>query len=1268
MVRKKTISVYYITQSCLKGLGELFAANKYSLLSSSGLRISLTFLEVFLWIIKNFSYLTSFWIMSLLASSRWTVCSKGRRNYSKCHSIYSKHFLSLFSTFENAWTTLFVLLTLFDSGNSSSVISTGTIINTPLISQSGSLIPSSLSTDTNSHIIGNFSVITQNIFPQESNNTIGLRSVASVGSTEFSTTEERPTMTSSESVWESTTMETISLKTFNSSPSKTLISHDQTINVPSHSSPTRLLATEVETRSKDSISMAPITSKIPTTERSPLSETSDVSVSKIGSTFMTSHTKASSVTTSTSNPPPGLLPITGLRNSVASLWTASTKTLLSTDYQSNSTTVSSSVRSTVSRLKELSPSLKYSSPYSPTHLVSASTSGVSPILESLLPSFQTPVTSIPTEVPVVSSSESLVSSSLYSILISKSTHELTLTPSVELLTLPSQSTFLPPSSLPPQSPSSSAPTLSQSSSLPTTTSPSSSSVRSNISPSSSTSRTHFNASSLSPWAATQQAVSSVSFLTLPMSTTTSTQESSSTPSVDLLTSQSTLSPSSLPPQSPSLTPSSSRPKLSQSPSLPTTISTLTSTPLSYSLIPTSPLKTSRSSSASLSSPSLSLLLSPLPSSTVLPPVSSPSLLHLPLSSSSPLSSSLVVSLSRMSSPAVSPTTLPSISSPSSLHSQSVPQSASSSSPSSSSSMLIFLSSSPSSELSLLLASLSSSSAAALTSASSTSSIKRTSLPWPLHSASNPSSSLTPSPGPLSPPNVAPSTTLESSSSSLQPSLPLQSQPLPSSSLFSLPAPSIPFLTLSSPLKTAQPSFPSVSLPETTMTSINLSLTQISSSFISWSNYLLQKSSLVNNSTTYNVTSQKTSNVIAAVASSGIFGETPTSFMSSSIALVTSTTSPPDEPRILNLRFSLINETFHGDLNNASSAKFVTLSARVNFTLWELLNPFKIGLVDVRILQFSNGSVKVDSELVISSASNVTAQDVNQSLWTGNGSNSEGFIFGHIMVKETCTSGYCRNSGSCQEGTLGAKCSCSAGFVGRRCAQVAAFPVDGKYSDWSEFTDCTKTCGGGQKSRRRSCTNPSPQNGGKDCTSLGPDTEYADCNVDVSCPVSSEIWIAVGISCGAFLIILILLVLLCLRRRRKKAEENKRSMDLYNSNGHRNTPIPLEVIYEDKTIPKPSNKGHLNPEFIGEDDDDNDIYKAQLLLFLKQSHLIRPNVYPDEQDNNSDTSDYSRKNSRRVSALSAASDKNQGDNDKPVVELETAGQTQHDKKELPSTEL
>ena len=110
---------------------------------------------------------------------------------------------------------------------------------------------------------------------------------------------------------------------------------------------------------------------------------------------------------------------------------------------------------------------------------------------------------------------------------------------------------------------------------------------------------------------------------------------------------------------------------------------------------------------------------------------------------------------------------------------------------------------------------------------------------------------------------------------------------------------------------------------------------------------------------------------------------------------------------------------------------------------------------------------------------------------------------------------------------------------------------------------------------------------------------------------------------------------------------------FQSNGH-STTIPLEVIYEDKTVHKTTFKGHSNPEFIGDDeDDDNDIYKAQLLLFLKQSHLIRPHIYPEEQDNNSDTSDYSRKNSRKVSAISTASDKVEEDTNEPAADTESA---------------
>ena len=61
-------------------------------------------------------------------------------------------------------------------------------------------------------------------------------------------------------------------------------------------------------------------------------------------------------------------------------------------------------------------------------------------------------------------------------------------------------------------------------------------------------------------------------------------------------------------------------------------------------------------------------------------------------------------------------------------------------------------------------------------------------------------------------------------------------------------------------------------------------------------------------------------------------------------------------------------------------------------------------------------------------------------------------------------------------------------------------VDGKYTEWSQWTECTATCGGGTQSRSRSCTNPAAQNGGKSCLDqgLGPELETQMCNVE-PCP-------------------------------------------------------------------------------------------------------------------------------------------------------------------------
>ena len=41
-------------------------------------------------------------------------------------------------------------------------------------------------------------------------------------------------------------------------------------------------------------------------------------------------------------------------------------------------------------------------------------------------------------------------------------------------------------------------------------------------------------------------------------------------------------------------------------------------------------------------------------------------------------------------------------------------------------------------------------------------------------------------------------------------------------------------------------------------------------------------------------------------------------------------------------------------------------------------------------------------------------------------------------------------------------------------------MDGGVGTWSSWTPCSKLCGGGSQSRERSCDNPTPKNGGKDC--------------------------------------------------------------------------------------------------------------------------------------------------------------------------------------------
>ncbi|XP_077358108.1 A disintegrin and metalloproteinase with thrombospondin motifs 14 isoform X1 [Festucalex cinctus] len=53
--------------------------------------------------------------------------------------------------------------------------------------------------------------------------------------------------------------------------------------------------------------------------------------------------------------------------------------------------------------------------------------------------------------------------------------------------------------------------------------------------------------------------------------------------------------------------------------------------------------------------------------------------------------------------------------------------------------------------------------------------------------------------------------------------------------------------------------------------------------------------------------------------------------------------------------------------------------------------------------------------------------------------------------------------------------------------------DGSWSSWSKFSSCSRTCGGGVRSRSRQCNDPPPAYGGHECTGSGFD--YQICNTE-----------------------------------------------------------------------------------------------------------------------------------------------------------------------------
>ena len=87
---------------------------------------------------------------------------------------------------------------------------------------------------------------------------------------------------------------------------------------------------------------------------------------------------------------------------------------------------------------------------------------------------------------------------------------------------------------------------------------------------------------------------------------------------------------------------------------------------------------------------------------------------------------------------------------------------------------------------------------------------------------------------------------------------------------------------------------------------------------------------------------------------------------------------------------------------------------------------------------------------------------------------------------------------------------------RKSLSVIHWLVDGGWSPWQLWSECSQSCGRGMHTRKRLCTHPNPQNGGFDCWGNSTDTEQ--CNTQDCPPVDGQWspwlnWGACSVTCG-----------------------------------------------------------------------------------------------------------------------------------------------------------
>jgi hemicentin len=120
---------------------------------------------------------------------------------------------------------------------------------------------------------------------------------------------------------------------------------------------------------------------------------------------------------------------------------------------------------------------------------------------------------------------------------------------------------------------------------------------------------------------------------------------------------------------------------------------------------------------------------------------------------------------------------------------------------------------------------------------------------------------------------------------------------------------------------------------------------------------------------------------------------------------------------------------------------------------------------------------------------------------GNGTSS---CFGDAEEVRNCSKGQCPPGMACKH------------TVYVEILDVLHWLVDGRWSPWQPWSECSQSCGRGMNMRQRLCTQPSPQHGGFDCQ--GNSTDTKQCNTQDCPPVNGQWsswlnWGACSVTCG-----------------------------------------------------------------------------------------------------------------------------------------------------------